>query len=95
MFYLHCSILIFTLLAIYICLKWYNLPSVSKKEAFCDNPPAHKQWVRRQNTIRFFILLITCLANVVGYYVLDYNGSAYLAIMSLLCIPFTLSKREK
>ena len=95
MFYLHTFILVLTLSAIYICLKWYHLPMVSKREREISDPDSRKEWMKRQDVIRLLIIVSVIVVNVLGYYLWEYNGSAYLAIMSLLSLPFIITRREK
>lgn len=95
MFYLQCTLLAFSLLIIYISLKWYNFPFVSKEEEKMDDSVLHQQWVKKQNLIRFALILVGIIINAFQYFVWDYVGAAYLGIMLLLAIPFVFAKRHK
>ena len=95
MFYLHTFILAITLSAIYICLKWHHLPMISKREREISDPDSRREWIKRQDVIRLLIIILVIVINIMGYCLWDYNGSAYLAIMSLLCLPFIITKKEK
>lgn len=95
MFYIQTVLLALTLIAMYVCLKWYNFPFIARKEAEKTAPADHQKWVKKQNMIRFFILLAAIVVNACEYFLMDYVGGGYLAIMSLLCLPFVFTKREK
>ena len=68
---------------------------VSKREREISDPDSRKEWLKRQDVIRLWIIVSVIVVNVLGYYLWEYNGSAYLAIMSLLCLPFIITRREK
>lgn len=95
MFYIQTILLALTLIAMYVCLKWYNFPFIACKEAEKTAPADHQKWVKKQNMIRFFILLAAIVVNACEYFLMDYVGGGYLAIMSFLCLPFVFTKREK
>ena len=95
MFYVQNILLALTLIAMYVCLKWYNFPFISRKEAEITAPAEHQQWVKMQNIIRFFILIAAIIINACEYFLMDYVGGGYLAIMALLCLPFVFTKRQK
>ena len=47
MFYVQNILLALTLIAMYVCLKWYNFPFISRKEAEITAPAEHQLGITR------------------------------------------------
>lgn len=53
------------------------------------------KWLRNNALYRISLWAVTVLIDAVVYFVYDYTGAGYLAIMLLLCIPFIFRKKDK
>ena len=53
------------------------------------------KWLRNNALYRISLWAVTLLIDAVVYFVYDYTGAGYLAIMLLLCIPFIFRKKDK
>ena len=53
------------------------------------------KWLRNNTLYRISLWAVALVVDVVVYYVYNYTGAGYLAIMLLVCIPFIFRKKDK
>lgn len=53
------------------------------------------KWLRNNALYRILLWLIALIIDAVVYFLYNYNGAGYLAIMLIVCIPFIFRKKDK
>ena len=53
------------------------------------------KWLRNNTLYRISLWAVALVVDVVVYFVYNYTGAGYLAIMLLVCIPFIFRKKDK
>ena len=53
------------------------------------------KWLRNNAFYRIYLWAVALVVDVVVYFVYNYTGAGYLAIMLLVCIPFIFRKKDK
>ena len=53
------------------------------------------KWLRNNTLYRISLWTVALVVDVVVYFVYNYTGAGYLAIMLLVCIPFIFRKKDK
>lgn len=53
------------------------------------------KWLRNNALYRISLWAIALVVDAVVYFVYEYTGAGYLAIMLIICIPFIFRKKRK
>ena len=53
------------------------------------------KWLRNNTLYRISLWAVALVVDVVVYFVYNYTGAGYLAIMLLVCIPFIFRKKDQ
>lgn len=91
MFYIQIFVLCFTLLDIYVCLKWNKFPFVENRSRQITDENELKKFNCRQSLIRICLIVLGIIIDALAYYLADYSSAMYLGIMLMLCLPFVIN----
>ena len=87
--------MIASLLAIYVCLKWYHFPVIRGKAERVDGELRRMSYLRKQCLLRLVIMLACVMLDMLIYQYAAYEGGLYLALMVAVGMIFvTPTKRQ-
>lgn len=94
-FYSQLSAIAFTLLIIYVTLKWFRLEIIRRKARAITEPDLRRRFIRQQCAVRIILLDVGIIIDGLAFFFADYSTALWLSLMLALCFFFVYPSKKR